>query len=179
MNTAPRIVGNHVWLFRDGDAFTVPTSGTAARESKPGAADTAWIDAGVIEELSVEKTSEQKDVFKPAPGQLRLYDVIDSKHQLNISAKAMEIGALSFELIFGTLALSAASTQYNPLEGLTKKAWVKIQQYGQDDAILNTVDVFCHVSLGGAVAFGADIVTTDLKFRVLHSTLNTGTLVAS
>lgn len=176
MNTGSVIVGNHGFFFRDGASYTVPSSGTAGRASKPGAADTGWIDLGILSELNVQHDREAREVYAPTPGVLRLYDVIETKRMLKITATCMEMSPLTFELVFGTLSLTSASTQYNPLEGVTKKGWLKVQQYKQDDSIINTLDVFVHLKVTGEINFGENIVSIPVEAVVLHSTLNTGTL---
>ena len=176
MTTGSVILGNHGFFFRDGGSFTVPSSGTAGRSSKPGAADTGWIDLGILSEISVQHQREERDIFAPTPGTLRLYDTIETKRQLNVKLTAQEMSPLAFELLFGTLALTSASTQYNPLEGATKKGWLKIQSYNQSDAIFNTVDLYVAIKVSGELTFGDNIVSAQFEARVLHSTLNTGTL---
>jgi len=179
MNTAPIVVGNHAFIFPEGEAFTSPSSGTASRSAKPGAADTGWIDPGILDSLKVGKSSDKRDIFAPTPGQRRLYDVIEVNRDLKFTLSLKEASPLMFEHLFGTLPLDAASTQYNPLEGATKKGWLKIQQYDHADELVNTVDVFCFIEIDGDVEFGEETVSYDLICRVLHSTLNTGALIAS
>lgn len=176
MTTGSVIIGNHGFFFRDGASYTVPSSGTAGRSSKPGAADTGWIDLGILSELNVQHDREAREVYAPTPGVLRLYDVIETKRMLKLTMTCMEMSPLAFELIFGTLALTSASTQYNPLEGVTKKGWLKVQQYKQDDSIVNTIDVYVQIKVTGEINFGENIVTIPIEAVVLHSTLNTGTL---
>jgi hypothetical protein len=176
MNTGSVILGNHGFFFRDGDSYTVPSSGTAGRASKPGAADTGWVDLGILSEVTIQHEREERDIFAPTPGTLRLYDVIETKRQLKINLSAQEMSPLAWELLFGTLKLTSASTQYNPFEGVTKKGWLKLQQYGQSDALFNTVDVFVQMKISGDLSFGDNIVAATFEARVLHSTLNTGTL---
>jgi len=176
MNTGSVILGNHGFFFRDGDSFTVPSAGTAGRASKPGAADTGWVDLGILSDLSVQHEREERDIFAPTPGVLRLYDVIETKRQLNIKLTAQEMSPLAWELLFGTLKLTTASTQYNPFEGITKKGWLKIQQYNQADTLFNTLDVYVQMKVSGEVAFGDNIVSVQFEARGLHSTLNTGTV---
>ena len=178
MTTGSVIYGNHAFFFRDGAAFTVPSAGTAGRAAKPGAADTSWIDLGIVSELNVQHDREQREVFAPTPGVLRLYDVIETKRNMKITATCMEMSPMAFELIFGTLALTSASSQYNPLEGTTKKGWLKIQQYDQNDALANTLDIYVHIKVTGEINFGENIVTVPIEASVLHSTLNTGTLAS-
>lgn len=176
MTTGSVILGHHASFFRDGASFTVPTSGTASRSLKPGAADTGWIDLGILSQVSIQHEREEKEIFAPTPGVMRLYDIIETKRQINIKLTGMEMSPLMFELIFGTLALTSASTQYNPMEGATKKGWLKLQSYNQADGSFNTVDVFVALKIASEITSGADIVTADYEARVLHSTLNTGTL---
>lgn len=176
MNAAPRIIGNHAFFFRDGAAFTVPSAGTASRTAKPGAADTSWIDLGILRDASIQHARNEVDIFAPSPGAMRLFDVLETKRQLSVNITAEEMSPLAFELLFGTLALTTASTQYNPLEGASKKGWLKIQQYDQADALFNTVDLYVHLKVSGDVAFGDSVVAVTFEGRVLHSTLNTGSL---
>lgn len=176
LNREPKIVGNRCFFFRDGAAYTVPSAGTAGRSSKPGAADTSWIDFGIVREASVNYEREEIEIFAPTPGRKRLYDVLENKAQLTLTFTTDDFSALAFELLFGTLALTSASTQYNPLEGVVKKGWLKLQQYDQADALMNTVDVFCYLKIGGEINFGDGIVAPQFTARTLHSTLNTGSL---
>lgn len=176
MTTGSVILGNHGFFFRDGASFTVPSAGTAGRSSKPGAADTGWIDLGILSEISVQHQREEREIFAPTPGTLRLYDIIETKRQFNIKMTAQEMSPFAFELIFGTDSLTTASTQYNPMEGKTKKGWLKVQNYNQADALFNTVDIFVAIKVSGEVTIGDNIVSAQFEARVLHSTLNTGTL---
>jgi hypothetical protein len=176
MTTDRIILGSHAFFFRDGSAYTVPGAGTASRTAKPGAADTGWIDLGILNEVTVQHQREEREIFAPTPGVLRLYDVKETKRQLLINLQTMDMSPLAFELMWGTLALTNASTQFNPLEGATKKGWLKLQQYGDNDALFVTVDVFVQLKISGEVTIGDNIVSAEYEARVLHSTLNTGTL---
>ena len=175
MNTSVRVIGNHAFFVREGDTSTSPV-GAVSKLLKPDADDPAWIDLGVIEQAGVEYQSEEKEVWAPSPGQLRLTDIIEVKRGLKLSFTVKEMSALMFELMFGTLALTSASTQYNPLAGTTKKGWLKLQQYDHTDAIVNTVDVYVHLKIASEVSLGDDVATFEIEARVLHAALNTGTL---
>jgi len=177
MNTRPIVVGSHAFLYPEGRAFTSPAAGVCGRSAKPGSADTGWIDPGIVDSLKVAKSSDKREIFAPTPGQRRLYDVIEVNRDLKFTLALKEAGPLMFEHLFGTLPLDAASGQYNPLEGATKRGWVKIQQYDHTDAIVNTVDVFCFMEIDGEVEFGEEAVSYDLVCRVLHSPLNTGSII--
>jgi len=177
MNILSRAIGNHAWFFRDGTAYTVPSSGTAGRASKPGATDPVYIDLGILEQLQIDPSGvQEQEVWAPSPGQLRLYDVIETKPQLKIMATLVEMSPLSYELLAKTGPLTSASTQYNPLEGVTKRGWLRIQQYDHNDALFNTLEVFTYIRVTNAIAFNDQVVKAEFQARVLHSTLNTGAL---
>lgn len=72
--------------------------------------------------------------------------------------------------------MADAQVQYNPLEGPTIRAWLKIQQYSQVDASWNIVDVWSHLKIASAVAMNDDIVRTEMMSRTLQSPINTGLL---
>ncbi len=176
MNVDSIILGSHAWFFRDGGAFTVPSAGTAGRAAKPGAADTGWINLGILSEVTVQHQREERDVFAPTPGAHRLYDVKETKRQIAVNLTTVEMSPLAFELLWGTLPLTTASTQFNPLEGATKKGWLKLQQYNGDDAQFVTIDLYVHLKISGEVSMADNLVNSQYEARVLHSLLNTGTL---
>jgi hypothetical protein len=175
MDKATRVIGNHAFFVREGDTSTSP-SGNVSKSLKPDANDASWIDLGIIEEAGIEPQSEKKEVWAPSPGQLRLAEIIEVKRGLKLKFTVKEMSALMFELMFGTLALTSASTQYNPLEGSTKKGWLKVQQYDHGDALVNTIDVYAHLAVASEVKLGDDVATFEVEATVLHSILNTGTL---
>ncbi|MDB6017667.1 MAG: hypothetical protein JWR19_2156 [Pedosphaera sp.] len=176
MNQGSVIIGSHLYFVREGDVFTVPGAGVAGRNAKPGATDTSWIDLGIIKDCGVTPTREEREIFAPTPGQIRLYDVIETKRKLEYKIALQEMSPLVWELLFGTLPLTLASTQYNPLSGPTKKGWLKLQQYKQDDTLFNTVDSYCQLIVDGEVKFDDNVIAVNLTARQLHSTLNTGAL---
>jgi len=176
LTTSNRAVSSHLFLFRDGGAFTVPSAGTAGREAKPGAADTGWIEWGYVKNLSVEKAGDVSEIFKGAPGRRVRHNVLRYNQAIDLSFQLEDLRAECFEMAFGTGALTAASTQFNPLEGAEKKFWLKLQQYDQTNTLINTVDVYIDLDIDGALEFGDGVVTASFKAMGLHSTLNTGTL---
>lgn len=176
MTTNSVIIGNHAYFVRDGTSFTSPSAGTASRTAKPGQNDTSWIDLGIIRTTSIQHERDTIDVFAPTPGVKRLWDRHETKRVLAVNITMEEMSPLAWELLMGTLALTSASTQYNPLEGPTKKGWLKLVQYKQDDTTFNVSDLFCHLSIDGDTEFGDSVVSPVFKATLLHSTLNTGTL---
>lgn len=176
MQTGSYLIGNHAYFVRDGTSFTLPSAGTASRTAKPGANDTSWIDLGIIRSTSIQHSRDTIDVFAPTPGVKRLWDRHETKRVLAVTITMEEMSPLAWELLMGTLNLTTASTQYNPLEGATKKGWVKLVQYKQDDTPFNTTDIWAHLAIDGDTEFGDSVVSPVFKATVLHSTLNTGTL---
>src|SRR5437867_13369495 len=133
LSIAPYVLGSHAFFFRDGDAYTVPGAGTASRTAKPGATDPQWIYLGIIEEASDQLEDNEIEVYAPSPGRLRLWDIINTKDKLGFKFTTSELGPLALETLYRTLPLTSASTQFNPLEGNTKKGWLKLQRYDQGD----------------------------------------------
>lgn len=175
LTSASRIVGAHVLIFRDGSTITTGGSGAAGRSNKPGAADVLWYDIGIVDNFDVSLDREEKEIFSPLPGKKALYDIIESKRKLSYKFTGKELSAQSMELAFGSLNLTSASTQFNPLEGVTKKVWLKAQLYDQNDVLVLTLDHYGVLKIP-ALAFGDDVVSPAFEFTGLHSTLNTATL---
>jgi hypothetical protein len=171
-----KVVGNHVFFFPEGVSYTIPGAGTCARESKPGSGDAGWVNCGIIDTAKIKKNSEVVEQFAPLPGARRLYDKVDTKRGLRITFTTKDVTPLAVEHLLGTLNLGSASTQYNPLEGVTKRGWLKIQQYDQSDTLINTVDVYVYLTIERDTEFGEKEVEIEYSADVLHSTLNTGTL---
>jgi len=176
LSTRPLIAGIHAFFFADGAAFTVPEAGTAGRSSKPGAADAAWVDLGIIREGSITGDREAVEIFAPLPGRKRLYDVLETKAKLTVAMTLDEVSPKAVEWLFGSDTLTGASTQFNPLEGVTKKGWLKVQIYDEKDALTITVDLYVHIRVNGAVSLGDQQVSFPVEAMVLHSTLNTGAI---
>lgn len=170
METRPVIIGTHAF-------FCPESAGTSDRTTKPASGATGWVDFGTIEESGTEPQSEEKEIWRPSPGQLVLHDIIETKRGLAYKFKVKELSLLMWELLTGSAALSGtANIQYNPLEGTTRKGWLKVQHYAHDDVLTNVTDVFAHIKIGGEVTFNDDVVSFDIAARVLYSPLNTGTL---
>ena len=182
MNTAARILGNHVYFFRDGEAYTVPAPGTASRNSKPATEDPKWIDFGAVNNLSITPDTSVDEIYAPSPGALELYDVIENKRKRTIKFEAEELSFLSFELAFHTKPLSTAGGQYNPGSGKTVKGWLKVEQYDHnsddDSDPVNVVDMYVFLKLEGDLKCDENHVKTSIQALSLRSSLNTGNLIA-
>lgn len=179
MILARTVIGARAFFFPNGVAFTVPSSGTASRSAKPGAADTAWIDLG-ISDWSLTNTGKTEDLMAPSPGARILYDKIVTAKGLKLKGKIMELQNLQLQLLLSTLVLPTSPTaggQYNPGEGEpVLRGWLKLQQYNQANTLINTLDVFVAMTLPGDVAFNDKPVDIDVEADMLWSTLNTGTI---
>src|ERR1700692_1120477 len=99
MNTGSVIIGNHASFFHDAAAFTIPSAGTAGRASKPGATDPVWVDLGILSDIGVTHARDEREIYAPTPGQLRLYDVIETKRKMSFKMACEEMSPLAFELL--------------------------------------------------------------------------------
>jgi len=173
-----KIIGTYAFFFRDGDAYTVPGAGTTAREDKPGATDPAWIDLGIIEDAKDNLEQEEKEIFKPVPGRLALWQILRTKAKLKLTFTASELCAFAIELGYRSEKLTAASTQFNPLSGdLSRQGWLKCQRYDGDNNAVLVLDAFVDIKLTGDLDYGgSEIIKPTYEAMVLHSTLNTATL---
>lgn len=174
-----KVIGTHAFFFTSGVAFTVPGAGTAGRAAKPGPTDPVWIDLGICD-WDIENVSTTEDLMAPSPGARQLYEEVVTSKGTTYKGTLKQLSNLVFQLLFSTAALPVSPTaggQYNPDEGSPLvEGWLKLQQYGQDDALLNTLDVFVSMKLGGGLSFGDKAVDVSVIARKLFSTLNTGTL---
>lgn len=176
LSSGNRVLSTHLSFFREGVAYTSPSSGTCAREAKPGASDTGWISLGNVPEFGATHDKSEIEIMKAVPGRRVRYDMIHTDQKLDLSFTIEEVRAEMVELLFGSLALTSASTQYNPLEGTEKRGWLKVQQYDQSNTLINTVDLWVILSIDGEVTANNQLATFPVSAKVLHSTLNTGTL---
>ncbi len=176
LTTRSLIAGLHLYWFRDGVAFTVPSAGTAGREALPGAADDAWIDLGIVREGSIQHDREEHEIYAPLPGRKRLWEVLETKGKITISGTLEEVSPLAVELAFGADALDDDSTSFTPLDAPAKKGWLRLQVNDELDAALTTVTVYARLKLAGPVQLGDQPVSIQIEGVVLHSSLNAGTL---
>lgn len=177
MTTKPRIIGNHVFFIRDGAEFTSPGEGTVSRSSKPDQNEAGWLDFGIVNNFEADPQMDEKEIYAPTPGQLRLYDVLQTKRKLNLKWECEELQKMSVELAFGAAAVEGGGAiNYNPLAGDVVKGWIRVQQYDQNDTLVNTVEVYVRLKLASALNFNDDVVKTSMEATTLHSTLNQGTL---
>lgn len=189
MITQPRIVTNHCLVFRDGDALTVnglgpdnavvATPANAGRNIQPASADTGWVDIGIVNSVGVTHDRTEVEIYAPSPGQFRLYDILETKRKLSVKFECAELSAFAFELIFGLSPIGTGAVNYNPLSGTVKKVWLQIQQYDQTDTLVNTCYLYCQIKVDGELKFDDANVKPQMTAMVLHTVMNSGTLIAN
>lgn len=170
-----RLLDAHLFFFREGDAYTVPSAGTCAADSKPGANDPAWIDLGAIEEWEYDLGGGQDiEAWKPVAGRLVLKDIIEIKEKLTVKFTTNEMTALAFENFFrSNNTLSSLSGQFNPLAGRLTKGWLHAQQYDQDGTLCLALDLWGRLKCAGGIKGGSEIIRPSFEFVALYSPLNT------
>jgi len=190
MQAQPRIVGNHVYFFRDGDPFTVPGAGVASRTAKPGITDAGWIEFGNVNKLDIVHDKEEKEIYAPAPSRLELFDVLQNKRKTSIKFDTQNLTPIAYELAFhtkpltgaGANAAAAAANQaaFNPGSGNPIKGWLHVEQFGPDSDVtpINTVDLYVYLALDGDLKFDENVVAVSMQATKLTSTLNVGALIA-
>lgn len=163
----PKYLGNHVW-------FVAESAGVSTAAIKP--ATGSFAKAGIIKSLRMMPQVESRDIYSPDPGQLTLQEKLAVKKTLKFQFTLGEVGPLFWQLVFGSLALTAGSAvQYNPMEGIgAVRGWVKIQQYDQANVLYNTVDLWSYLEVSGQADFTDSEATVDVDGTVMRSTLNTG-----
>jgi hypothetical protein len=169
-------MGAHVWLFREGDAFTLPAPGFAGVAALPGPTDPAWISSGDIEEFEDHMAQdEEKEVRRPNPGALVRKDIITIFQGLDFKWVTNSLSRISMEAFYRSATeLSGAQTQFVPLSSPPRKCWVKIQRYTQENDPVFAADLWMRVKVTGGVKSGnGQIIMPEFTGRLLDSSLNT------
>jgi hypothetical protein len=181
MTPKVRIIGNHVYFFRDGLAFTQPAAGIASRTAKPAMNDAGWLEFGKVDKLSLTHDKDEKEIYAPSPSLLELDDVLVNKRKTTIKFDTQELSELCFELAFGSQPADVESGEYNPGAGQTIKGWLHIEQFGPDSDVVpvNRVDIYSYLSLSGDLTFDDNAIKTSIQALRLRSTLNAGTLITN
>lgn len=178
MNPYSAILGNHVQLFRRGDAFTLPNPGGVCDvNAKPDPTDAGWIDIGAVEDLEPTVSQTDHKLFKPAPGRLVLKDVKETQQELSLKITTNEISSLAFETLFRSIQkLSGAQKQFNPLSAVSGYFWLHSQVYDDTDTLVMTLDQWCKVRT--KMKFAKEPVMPEWEIFGLYSQYNTGLLNA-
>jgi hypothetical protein len=171
----------HAWFVREGAAITLPSVGGASKLLKPSSSDTSWTDGvlGAVETYETDPGTGQPIVIKQGtPGRVQPIDVLRPNSEPVYTIDFQEVDPLMVELVYQTLPLTTASTQFNPGErGATIKGWLKVQGYDETNTLKEQLEVWCEVSLKGPVRrqLGQQ-VKYSIEARQIFSPLNTGSL---
>jgi len=172
-----RILLATVYVAREGDTHS--STETVGRSSKPPYNDAAWLDIGIVKDADFTlEDIKPVEILAPAGGQLVPYDEIKAGTKLTAKLTISESNYIHIEHLFATLKLTSGSTQANPLEGTTKRGWLKLMVSDQDVAAggtpTSTIDLWCRLKCAGPLKVGGgDPAETQLEAMVLFSIYNT------
>ncbi len=167
-----------VMFVREGTSYTLPSPGTVGVLTKPDAGDTVWT-AGYfgpdVEEFKVNPEVESYEYMGGQPGGLVVTDEIEISRKVRLTFTSQQYDKTALELMFGTLALSASSSQANHMEGaLMVKGWLKIQQYDGAGTLRVVGDAWVSLRITDVQpASGRNPFKVTYEARILRSTLNT------
>lgn len=169
-------LGAHAWLFREGDAFTVPSAGTAAIDALPDPTDPGWISAGDLE--SFEDTmaqDEEKEIRKPNPGALVRKDIITIFQALDFKFVTNSMRRIAMEAFYrSSTKLDADVGQFTPLSQTPRNYWLKLQRYTHENETVFAADLWVRMKItGGMKGGGGEIIMPEYTCRLLDSDLNT------
>ena len=170
-----RILGSHLYFFREGDAFTLPAPGTCGVDAKPDGDDPAYLDVGPVEDWEDDISGGQElEVWRPSPGRLALKDIIEVKEKLTLKFTTGEMTALAFESFYrSNNALASLAGQFNPLAGPLRKGWLHGQRYDHEDTLVFTFDLWCRLKVTGGIKSGGELVRPSFEAVALYSQYNT------
>ena len=116
----------------------------------------------------------ETDVMEPSPGSYQRTDSVVTSRSLDLSFSLTNVSPLFFE----SLMLGTPDTDGNYLIGAGTgriRGWIKCQNYGQDETLLNVFDAYVSGSFKSA-KLDNKLVVAELECKVLYSPLGTGTL---
>lgn len=178
LSLASRMIGSHLWFFREGDAFTVPGAGICAQESKPGISpgfDANWIDMGAVEMVDPAVAQEEFKLYRPSPGRLVLKDVLENKQELSFKVTVNDVAGIHIETFFRAVQkLQGGQTQFNPLSAISKRGWAHFQMYDHEDTNVLNLDVWCRIRT--SLKFDGTPTKPEFDIFMLYSSLNTGAI---
>jgi hypothetical protein len=179
MNQKRIVVGSQSTFFPENNAFTVPAAGVCSSSSKPGATDPAYIALGSCK-WSKSAATKTETYMAAAPGAYVAQDEVVLARGLTLKTKIELQSNLAYQLALATAAMPvspAAGGVYNPLAGSpVVRGWLHIQEYDQNNVLLNTVDYWVALKATGDTNNDDKAAETPIEAIVLFSTLNVGTL---
>lgn len=186
MLSQPRIIGNHVFFYKDGLNITQPAPGSAngasGRTNKPLPIDPLFVELAKCDKLTGKHSKDEKIVFVPNPSRLAPHTVLINKRQITLDFDSQDLSSLTFELLFGfnPVQLAVGGTgQYNPDTEGAVTGWLHVEQFGQDSDVtpVNVFDHYVYLSLGGDVSFDDNVIKTSFSSLMLISQFNTGQVI--
>ena len=182
MQAGSRATIVHAWYFREGDAITVPVAGVCAVDVKPGIDpdfDPNWIFLGDAEDYEPSVAQEEEKVWKGKPGHLVKKDHLENKLERTLKVTTNDLNNIAMELFNRTIQkLGGATLAYQSLSSLSKKGWVHLQEYDQDDHLINAEDVWARVRCASRKGPQGKVVKPEFEILQLDSDLNTGLIEA-
>lgn len=171
------LAGVHGFFAREGDAIVSPAAGFCAQEVKPGIDpdfDASWIEIGDVEGYDPNVTQTDIKLYKPSLGHVVLKNLLETKQELTGKLTVNNMSALIFELMFRTSQkLGNGQTQFNALSAVSRRGWLHLEGYDQDEDILFTHDMWVRARASTKFALG-EPVKPEIEFFMLYSSLNTG-----
>jgi len=179
---------SHVKFFREGNAFTVPSSGTASRTALPGKTDTGWAYLGALEQLTEGNKPQVTvkvygaDPEGAEPGRKQMKNILRGKFERMLKLTTKEFSNSILELLVrsGAQVISpGAFADYVPGGRSAIRGWIWFVQYNADnDALIREEMLFCEVIIEDDVTWdGDDAPGFVLSCTQLLSTLTSGTAV--
>ena len=178
-------LGHHGYFFREGDLITVPAAGTgsvagaSSRTNKPDPTDPLYTDLGAIADWQHDiKPFGDEKVYKPLPGQMQLYNIIEKGAEMMAKFTSQEIQALGLEIFYRTSQkLTSAGGVYNPLSAQPRRGWFHTELYDQNNNFVTNMDLYCLCRItGGMSSKEGGILKPQYEISVMYSTLNVGLL---
>jgi hypothetical protein len=176
MNLRKLVIGNHLLFAREGvEIGENIVSRTFKPEVEAQPPYTNWMDLGEIQSFTPDPKVEETDVIAPSPGRYRRTDNIVTSTTLDLNFELMNVSEIFFESI---LQANGAITNgaYQPNTGSSKiRGWAKVQQYDQDDGLVNVFDVYISGAFKGT-KLENKLIVAELDCKVLYSALQSGNL---
>lgn len=189
LTSASRTIGSHIWVAFAGVALSDTTnkivnSGDMTAYTvvgplvKPYSDDTAWVYLGVSEDYERDPGDGTPiEIMAPSPGVLRRTNVLRGESKPKITATILEFGPIAVQLLYRTLALTSASTTWNPQAGkMTTFGWMQIETYDNNDTLVYNAQEYCEIAIKGAVKWdGKSITKVQYEALPIYNSLQTGT----
>lgn len=185
MNQETILTTSHVKFFREGRAFTVPTSGNASATARPGRADDGWIYLGALEQF-VESNKPNvtvkvygADPEGEEPGRKQMKNILRGKFERVLKLTTKEFSNTVLELLVRSgvqVASPGAIADYVPGGRSAIKGWIWLKQYNADnDTLIREEMLWCEVIIEEDVTWdGDDSAQFVLTCTQLLSALNSG-----